>query len=105
MDGTKASGKAQKATLHDPQSGRSFELPILSGTMGPDIIDISYAEDSRRPDPALPLHEHCLFKLGVPLGELWYLTELATSGHRPLFEQPDEFIGYMNHTVLARTGS
>jgi len=25
----------------------------------------------------LPLHEHCLFKLGVPLGELWYLTELA----------------------------
>ena len=25
----------------------------------------------------LPLHEHCLFKLGVPLGELWWLTELA----------------------------
>jgi kynurenine formamidase len=25
----------------------------------------------------LPLHEHCLFKLGVPLGEIWYLTELA----------------------------
>jgi kynurenine formamidase len=32
---------------------------------------------------ALPLHEHCLFKLGVPLGELWYLAELATwlKGH------------------------
>ena len=27
--------------------------------------------------PALPLHEHCLFKLGILLGELWYLTELA----------------------------
>ena len=27
---------------------------------------------------ALPLHEHCLFKLGVNLGELWYLTPLAT---------------------------
>src|SRR5437588_515402 len=26
---------------------------------------------------ALPLHEHCLFKLGVNLGELWYLTPLA----------------------------
>ena len=26
---------------------------------------------------ALPLHEHCLFKLGVPLGEIWYLAELA----------------------------
>jgi kynurenine formamidase len=27
---------------------------------------------------ALPLHEHCLFKLGVYLGEIWYLTELAS---------------------------
>jgi len=26
----------------------------------------------------LPLHEHCLFKLGCNLGELWYLHELAT---------------------------
>jgi hypothetical protein len=25
----------------------------------------------------LPLHEHCLFRLGVYLGELWYLTDLA----------------------------
>lgn len=25
----------------------------------------------------LPLHEKCLFKLGLPLGELWYLSELA----------------------------
>ncbi len=27
--------------------------------------------------PGLPLHEHCLFKLGIHLGELWYLSELA----------------------------
>lgn len=27
--------------------------------------------------PRLPLHEHCLFKCGIHLGELWYLTELA----------------------------
>lgn len=26
---------------------------------------------------AMPLHELCLFKLGIPLGELWYLSELA----------------------------
>jgi len=26
---------------------------------------------------SLPLHEHCLFKLGVHLGELWLLAELA----------------------------
>jgi len=25
----------------------------------------------------MPLHQHCLFKLGVHLGELWYLSELA----------------------------
>lgn len=26
----------------------------------------------------MPLHQHCLFKLGVHLGELWHLTPLAT---------------------------
>ena len=26
----------------------------------------------------LPIHHHCLFRLGIPLGELWYLDELAT---------------------------
>lgn len=26
---------------------------------------------------AMPLHEHCLFKLGIHLGELWHLTALA----------------------------
>ena len=26
---------------------------------------------------ALPLHAHCLFKLGIPLGELWHLSDLA----------------------------
>lgn len=31
------------------------------------------------------------------------VTELATSGHRPLFEQPVEFVAYMEQTVLART--
>jgi len=32
-----------------------------------------------RPKPAalMPLHEHCLFKNGIHLGEMWYLTELA----------------------------
>lgn len=29
------------------------------------------------PYPGLPLHHHCLFKLGVHLGELWYLADLA----------------------------
>jgi kynurenine formamidase len=30
------------------------------------------------PHAGLPLHQHCLFKLGVNLGEMFYLTELAT---------------------------
>jgi len=35
--------------------------------------------EAYRPTPHayLPLHEHCLFKNGIHLGELWYLTELA----------------------------
>jgi kynurenine formamidase len=38
--------------------------------------------------PALPLHAHCLVKLGIHLGELWYLTELAAwlrEHHRSAF--------------------
>jgi len=27
--------------------------------------------------PGLPLHNHCLFKLGIHLGELWYFADLA----------------------------
>jgi len=29
------------------------------------------------PHSLLPIHHLCLFKLGVPLGELWYLDKLA----------------------------
>lgn len=41
-----------------------------SGTLG---------VDPRAPHrgPQLPLHEHCLVKLGIHLGELWYFTALA----------------------------
>jgi kynurenine formamidase len=35
------------------------------------------APGARDGDPVLPLHELCLFRLGVHLGELWWLTELA----------------------------
>lgn len=41
-----------------------------SGTLGPDPRLGHHG-------PQLPLHEHCLVKLGIHLGELWYLTELA----------------------------
>lgn len=29
----------------------------------------------------LPIHRHCLFRLGVHLGEIWHLAELATALH------------------------
>ena len=34
----------------------------------------------KNPDrhPFLPIHNLCLFKLGIPLGELWYLHKLAS---------------------------
>ncbi|MCP4330006.1 MAG: cyclase family protein [Alphaproteobacteria bacterium] len=35
------------------------------------------ARVAKGPRPALPLHHHCLFKLGLPLAELWFLAELA----------------------------
>lgn len=49
------------------------------------IISDNYAVEqlpAREPEgdgeyPALPLHHHCLFKLGVHIGEIWYLAELA----------------------------
>jgi len=35
------------------------------------------AEGQESHYPLMPLHHHCLFKLGLPLGELWYLRDLA----------------------------
>lgn len=44
--------------------------------------DIRNGKPRHRPDgkpsPILPLHAHCLFRLGVYLGELWNLSELAS---------------------------
>jgi hypothetical protein len=34
-------------------------------------------DHERGPCAMLPLHEHCLFKLGIHLGEIWHLSELA----------------------------
>lgn len=42
----------------------------------PKLASASQAGQPLR-QPRLPLHEHCLFKNGIHLGELWYLTELA----------------------------
>lgn len=47
------------------------------------LIADNYAVEAAPAQPgegccaSLPLHEHCLFKLGVHLGEIWHLTPLA----------------------------
>ncbi|QEW18962.1 Putative cyclase [Marinibacterium anthonyi] len=46
----------------------------------------NYAVENPDADPhacclRLPLHHHCLFKLGLPLAELWYLRDLAEALH------------------------
>jgi len=40
-------------------------------------VEAHPASSHRDTCAALPLHEHCLFKLGVHLGEIWHLTPLA----------------------------
>lgn len=37
-----------------------------------------WAEPNDEPHSLIPIHNLCLFKLGIPLGELWYTEELAT---------------------------
>jgi len=40
-------------------------------------VEAHPARDGEGRHASLPLHEHCLFKLGIHLGELWWLTDLA----------------------------
>ena len=42
-----------------------------------DNYAVEHVDASAQRDCLLPLHHHCLFKRGIPLGELWHLTELA----------------------------
>jgi kynurenine formamidase len=80
-------GRPDKAVLHGSCAALEGRDPALrewvrdSGVAA--LISDNYAVE-RVPSrsgsgkrPFLPLHQLCLFKLGVPLGELWWLTELA----------------------------
>jgi len=48
---------------------------LISDNYAVELIPTSLAKP--KPHAAMPLHEHCLFKNGIHLGEMWYLTELA----------------------------
>lgn len=41
------------------------------------VEGLGNSPENPEPHTLLPIHHLCLFKLGVPLGELWYLHELA----------------------------
>ena len=48
---------------------------LISDNYAVEIIPASPFKPA--PHALMPLHEHCLFKSGIHLGEMWYLTELA----------------------------
>jgi len=48
---------------------------LIADNYAVEIIPTSLTRPA--PHALMPLHEHCLFKNGIHLGELWYLTELA----------------------------
>jgi kynurenine formamidase len=50
-------------------------VAMIADNLGVESIPAGDCSDEHH--AYLPLHELCLFKLGIPLGELWYLTGLA----------------------------
>jgi kynurenine formamidase len=48
---------------------------LIADNYAVEIIPTSLTKP--KPHALMPLHEHCLFKNGIHLGEMWYLTELA----------------------------
>ena len=72
------------ARARDVRVGRDERLLnwITDSGLSVLIADNYGVEDPHAPLPDdatvfMPLHHHCIFKLGVHLGELWYLHDLA----------------------------
>jgi kynurenine formamidase len=82
-----AGGKPEATTLHSSCAGLDGGDARLQQWVAESrlvaLISDNYAVEIHnmplRPGQcaALPLHQHCLFKVGVNLGELWCLSELA----------------------------
>jgi proline iminopeptidase len=83
------------------------------GTLYPQLQDIDFRETATEFDVPMFFVQGAHEADGRALVfEDWYRmvdapivdrVEFDTSGHRPLWEQPDEFVDYMTGTVLART--
>ena len=50
---------------------------LLADNYAVELIATGLTDPLPKTQPWLPLHEHCLFKNGIHLGEMWYFTELA----------------------------
>jgi hypothetical protein len=48
---------------------------LISDNIGIEALPARSTDGKKQ--ASLPLHEFCLFKIGIALGELWYLSELA----------------------------
>lgn len=51
----------------------------MSALVADNVAVEGWAAATKEPHTLLPVHHLCLFKLGVPLGELWYLEKLAAA--------------------------
>ncbi len=67
--GTGLDGRDAKLLQWVSDSGLAV---LISDNYAVEIIPTSIFNP--RPHAAMPLHEHCLFKNGIHLGEMWYLT-------------------------------
>lgn len=56
---------------------RSGIVAICADNLGVESVGYSPRIGPLHKHSMMPLHEHCLFKLGVFLGEMWYFRELA----------------------------
>lgn len=78
---------ANTSAALDGHDGRLLDWITDSGMAA--LISDNIAVEERASIPGdgyrgalMPLHEHCLFKIGVHLGELWHLTPLAQWLHQ-----------------------
>ena len=65
-------GRDEKLLQWISDSGLSC---LLADNYAVEIIPTGLSKPG--PGALMPLHEHCLFKNGIHLGEMWYFTELA----------------------------
>jgi len=71
---TGLNGRDEKLLQWITDSGLSV---LLADNYAVELIRTALTDPLPRKQPWLPLHEHCLFKNGIHLGEMFYFSELA----------------------------